>query len=126
VSRFGRRVTRTELDGTITVLTDRYDGKRYNQPNDVTVDADGRIYFSDPRYGDRKGMEQKEDGKIVEGVYRIDLDGKVTRVHRSRSRTPPTACWYQRTANICMSRTITTTKSVPRESCIVSIYRRAL
>lgn len=75
-----RRVTRTELDGTITVLTDRYDGKRYNQPNDVTVDADGRIYFSDPRYGDRKGMEQKEDGKIVEGVYRIDLDGKVTRV----------------------------------------------
>src|SRR6266513_1886502 len=46
-----RRVTRTELDGTITVLSDRYQGKRYNQPNDITVDSKGRIYFSDPRYG---------------------------------------------------------------------------
>jgi gluconolactonase len=70
-----RRVTRTELDGKITVLTDRYDGKRYNTPNDVTVDADGRIYFSDPRYGSREGMEMD-----VEGVYRIDPDGKVKRV----------------------------------------------
>jgi len=75
-----RRVTRTEADGKITVLTDRYQGKRYNQPNDLTVDSAGRIYFSDPRYGDRKGMEQMEDGKTVEGVYRIDLDGTVTRV----------------------------------------------
>jgi gluconolactonase len=70
-----RRVTRTELDGKITVLTDKFDGKRYNTPNDVTVDADGRIYFSDPRYGSRKGMELD-----VEGVYRIDPDGKVKRV----------------------------------------------
>src|SRR5207253_4198772 len=56
-----RRVTRTELDGTLTVLTERYDGKRYNQPNDITVDSKGRIYFSDPRYGDRKGMEILDD-----------------------------------------------------------------
>jgi gluconolactonase len=75
-----RRVTRTEADGKITVLTDRFDGKRYNQPNDLTVDAAGRIFFSDPRYGDRKGMEQREDGKTVEGVYRIDTDGTVSRV----------------------------------------------
>lgn len=45
-----RRVTRRELDGTLTVLTDRYEGQRYNQPNDVTVDSQGRIYFTDPRY----------------------------------------------------------------------------
>jgi gluconolactonase len=76
-----RRVTRTEADGTIKVLTDSYEGKKYNQPNDLTVDSKGRIYFSDPRYGDRSGMEQKDEkGQTIEGVYRIDLDGKVTRV----------------------------------------------
>jgi gluconolactonase len=76
-----RRVTRTERDGTITVLTDRYQGKRYNQPNDITVDSQGRIYFSDPRYGNPKGMELFDAaGKNIEGIYRIDPDGKVTRV----------------------------------------------
>jgi gluconolactonase len=76
-----RRVTRTDTDGKLTVLTDRYHGKRYNTPNDITVDSQGRIYFSDPRYGDRKGMEILDDqGKTVEGVYRIDPDGKVSRV----------------------------------------------
>lgn len=76
-----RRVTRTEPDGTITVLTDRYQGKRYNQPNDITVDSRGRIYFSDPCYGDRSGMEMRDEkDQTIEGVYRIDLDGKVTRI----------------------------------------------
>jgi prolyl oligopeptidase len=76
-----RRMTRTELDGTITVLTDRYQGKRYNTPNDLTLDSQGRLYFSDPRYGDRKSMEMlDEKDQTVEGVYRIDPDGKVTRV----------------------------------------------
>ena len=76
-----RRVTRTELDGTITVLTERYEGKRYNQPNDVTLDSRGRIYFSDPKYGPRDNMELRDaDGREVEGVYRIDTDGTVTRV----------------------------------------------
>ncbi len=76
-----RRVTRTELDGTITVLTKDYKGKRYNQPNDITVDSKGRIYFSDPRYGDRADMQIRDEaGKTIEGVYRIDPDGKVTLV----------------------------------------------
>jgi gluconolactonase len=76
-----RRITRTEKDGTITILTDRYEGKRYNQPNDITVDSQGRIYFSDPRYGNPKGMELFDaGGKNIEGVYRIDVDGHVTRV----------------------------------------------
>jgi gluconolactonase len=76
-----RRVTRTERDGRITVLTDRYQSKRYNQPNDLTMDSKGRIYFSDPRYGDRSGMEiLDEHGQTIEGVYRIDPDGKVARV----------------------------------------------
>lgn len=76
-----RRVTRTELDGTLTVLTDRFSGKRYNQPNDLTMDSRGRIYFSDPRYGSRDDMEiRDEQGRTIEGVYRIDPDGTVTRV----------------------------------------------
>lgn len=76
-----RRITRTDRDGKVTVLTERYEGKRYNQPNDLTVDSRGRIYFSDPRYGDRKDMQiRDEKGNTIEGVYRIDPDGKVTRI----------------------------------------------
>ncbi len=76
-----RRVTRTEADGTITVLTDGYEGKRYNQPNDITVDSRGRIYFSDPCYGDRSKMEMLDaEGRKIEGVYRIDPDGRVQRI----------------------------------------------
>jgi gluconolactonase len=75
------RVTRTEPDGQVTVLTNRYEGKRYNEPNDLTVDSGGWIYFSDPRYGDKAGKEQVDaTGQTIEGVYRIDPDGKVTRV----------------------------------------------
>ena len=69
-----RRVTRTELDGRITVLADNFEGKKFNSPNDLTLDSKGRIYFSDPRYGKRDTMELKE------AVYRIDAPGKVTRV----------------------------------------------
>ena len=76
-----RRVTRTEHDGTITVLTNNYRGKKYAGPNDLTIDSKGRIYFTDPRYGPRDGMEIRDQaGRAVEGVYRIDPDGKVTQV----------------------------------------------
>ena len=47
----GRRVTRTEYDGTITVLMDSYEGKRLNSPNDVVVKSDGSIWFTDPVFG---------------------------------------------------------------------------
>lgn len=76
-----RRVTRTDRDGKVSVLTERFEGKRYNTPNDLTIDAAGRIYFSDPRYGKRDDMEIRDaEGRTVEGVYRLDPDGKVTRV----------------------------------------------
>ena len=76
-----RRVTRTEPDGTVSVLADLYGGMRFNSPNDLTIDSKGRVYFSDPRYGPREGMEMRDDaGRIVEGVYRIDPDGTVARV----------------------------------------------
>lgn len=76
-----RRVTRTTPDGKLTVIADAFNGKKFNTPNDVTVDSKGRVYFSDPRYGPKEGMEQLDkDGKTIEGVYRIDPDGKVHRV----------------------------------------------
>ena len=76
-----KRVTRTDAEGKLTVLSDSFDGKKYNTPNDITVDGKGRIYFSDPRYGPREGMDQKDkDGITIEGVYRIDTDGTVHRV----------------------------------------------
>jgi gluconolactonase len=69
-----RRITRTERDGSITVMADNFEGHRFNSPNDLTIDSKGRIYFSDPRYGRREGME------LTEGVFRIDAPGKVARV----------------------------------------------
>src|SRR5262245_53285430 len=76
-----RRVTRLEKDGKLTVLADNYEGKRFNQPNDLTIDMRGRIYFSDPRYGDRSSMELIDAaGRKIEGVYRIDPDRRVTRI----------------------------------------------
>ncbi|HMC09853.1 MAG TPA: SMP-30/gluconolactonase/LRE family protein [Pirellulaceae bacterium] len=72
-----RRIVRTDMKtGKIEVLTERYEGKRYNSPNDVVVDPTGRIWFTDPLYApDRSIMEHEH-----EAVYRIDTDGKVTRV----------------------------------------------
>lgn len=76
-----RRVTRTETNGAITVLADHYEGRRFNTPNDLTMDSKGRIYFTDPRYGPRAGMEIRDaGGREIEGVYRIDAPGKVTRL----------------------------------------------
>jgi gluconolactonase len=67
--------------GKVEVLTEAFNGNRYNQPNDITWDSKDRIYFSDPLYGPRDGIRQFDaKGQPVEGVYRIDLDGKVTRI----------------------------------------------
>ena len=70
-----RRVTRTEANGALTVLAEKYEGKRLNSPNDLAVDAKGRIYFTDPRYGNREGLELDK-----ESVYRIDPSGGLVRV----------------------------------------------
>src|SRR5205814_401045 len=72
-----RRMVRTDMKtGEITVLTDKYEGKRYNSPNDCCVDAKGRIWFTDPRYGADRGDLEMD----VEAVYRIDDTGKVKRM----------------------------------------------
>ncbi len=71
-----RRVTRTEKDGSITMLADRFEGKRFNTPNDLCMDSKGRIHFTDPRYGPRESMELS-----YEGAFRIEAVGKVTRIN---------------------------------------------
>ncbi len=63
-----RRVTRTERDGSITVLADRYDGRRLNSPNDAVVKSDGSIWFTDPPYGVK--AEQVEQSANY--VFRLD------------------------------------------------------
>jgi gluconolactonase len=69
-----RRVSRTEKDGKVITLADRYEGKRLNSPNDLVVKSDGSIYFTDPSYGVSK--DQEELGFY--GVYRLASDGKLT------------------------------------------------
>jgi gluconolactonase len=74
-----RRVTRTEHDGSVAVLADRFNAKRFNSPNDVVERADGSIWFTDPSYGIDSDYEgNKADSEIGAcHVYRIDPDGGV-------------------------------------------------
>ena len=77
-----RRVTRTEHDGSITVLADRHDGKRLSSPNDVVVKSDGSIWFTDPPYGIESDYEGHK-GEVEQGgnyVYRIDPGNGEVRV----------------------------------------------
>jgi gluconolactonase len=72
-------LTQLDKNPKLVVLADRYEGHRFNSPNDVTMDSKGRFYFTDPRYGPRDTMEIRDaKGRLVEGVYRVDEPGKVT------------------------------------------------
>ena len=70
----GRRVTRTEADGSIAVLADNYQGKKLNSPNDLVVKSDGTIWFTDPPYGILSNVEgyQAESEIGANYVYRLD------------------------------------------------------
>lgn len=69
-----RRISRTEEDGAIVTLADRYEGKRLNSPNDLVVKSDGSIYFTDPPYG----IKSSEEELGFYGVYRLAPDGNLT------------------------------------------------
>ena len=82
----GRRVCRTEHDGTIVTLIDRFEGKRLNSPNDLVVKSDGSIWFTDPFFGLLSDYEgDRGDPELPANVYRFDpatgqatvLDGEV-------------------------------------------------
>ena len=75
-----RRMTRTEHDGSITVIADSYEGKRLNSPNDVVVKSDGSIWFTDPSYGilmDYEGNRAKSEIGACH-VYRVDVSGDIS------------------------------------------------
>jgi gluconolactonase len=67
----GRRVSRIEQDGSVTVMAKEFQGRRLNSPNDVVVKSDGAIYFTDPPYGIRSAEQEQP----WQGVYRISPDG---------------------------------------------------
>ena len=77
-----RRVTRTEIDGSISVLADRWQGKRFNSPNDAVVKSDDSIWFTDPAYGIDSDNEGDRAEPEIDGchVYRVDPSGAVERV----------------------------------------------
>ncbi len=69
----GRRVTRTEHDGQVTVLIDRFEGKRLNSPNDVVVKSDGTIWFTDPPFGISGDYEgNRAPSELPGSLYRFD------------------------------------------------------
>ena len=78
----GRRVVRYEPNGTTTTIAERFDGKRLNSPNDVVVNPDGGIWFTDPFYGIRgnyEGFKAQQESK--ESVYRVDgKSGQIAKV----------------------------------------------
>lgn len=72
-SHLHRAVQRTELDGTLTVLADRFQGKRLNSPNDVVVKRDGTVWFTDPHYGIETDYEgSKQTPELPPSVYRLE------------------------------------------------------
>ena len=72
-----RRVTRLERTGSITVLADRYEGKRLNSPNDLVYRSDGSLYFTDPPFGLPRTFQDQSKELSFSGVYRV-ADGNVT------------------------------------------------
>ncbi|MEM6548023.1 MAG: SMP-30/gluconolactonase/LRE family protein [Pseudomonadota bacterium] len=76
-----RRVTRTELNGSISVVADRFDGKRFNSPNDVVVKSDGSVWFTDPSYGILMDYEGERAESAFGGacyVFRVSSEGDVS------------------------------------------------
>jgi gluconolactonase len=83
----GRRMVRYEKDGGVTVICDKFEGKRLNSPNDLAIDSGGRVWFTDPRYGDfRDDMELDH-----ESIYRLDPqpDGSWTPTRMTFDTTAP-------------------------------------
>jgi gluconolactonase len=90
----GRRVTRTEYDGSITVVLDRFDGKRLNSPNDVVVKSDGSIWFTDPPFGILGDYEgERAPQELPTNVYRVVPDGGAATVVADDLQGPNGLCF---------------------------------
>ena len=89
-----RCVTRTELDGTITLLADRFEGRRLNSPNDIVVKRDGTIWFTDPPYGINTDYEGgKAVAELPARVYRLDPRDGSLRVASEAFEGPNGLCF---------------------------------
>lgn len=89
-----RRVTRTEYDGTITVLLDNFEGKRLNAPNDAVVHPDGHIWFTDPGYGILFNYEgHKAEFELPTSVYRLNPDRGTVSVVTEELERPNGLCF---------------------------------
>lgn len=73
-----RRIARIEADGSMSVVADRYEGKRLNSPNDLVYRSNGDLYFTDPPFGLPKVLDDPEKELDFQGVYRVSKDGKIT------------------------------------------------
>jgi gluconolactonase len=74
-----RRVSRTEYDGRVVTLADRFEGKRLNSPNDIVCKRDGSIWFTDPSFGILGFYEgEKAKPELPTQVYRLDRDGRLS------------------------------------------------
>ena len=81
-----RRVSRVENDGSLTVLADRYDGKRLNSPNDAVFHSNGWLYFTDPPYG-LAGQDVDPDKELgFNGIYRVSPEGEVELLVHDQTR----------------------------------------
>lgn len=89
-----RRITRTEYDGTITVLADSFDGKPLNSPNDIVVKSDGSIWFTDPPFGISGFYEgHKATPQLPQNVYRLDPESRTLSVMLGDVKGPNGLCF---------------------------------
>jgi gluconolactonase len=79
------RVTRLEKDGTLTVLADKYEGKRLNSPNDAVYKSDGSLYFTDPPYGLAKQDDDPKKEMRINGIFRL-ASGKLQLLSKDQTR----------------------------------------
>ena len=81
-----RRIARLDGPGQFTTLADKYEGKRFNSPNDLVYHPNGDLYFTDPPYGLPKGMDDKAKELDFQGVYRLKPSSEVTLLTKEMSR----------------------------------------
>ena len=75
-----RRIVRRDSDGRMTVLADRYEGKRFNSPNDLVYRSNGDLYFTDPPFGLPQSFDDPAKELPFQGVYRLKADGGITAI----------------------------------------------